>query len=93
MSEEEKNMAMTVAVKKKKKWSREDKIFHAVVYIIFGIFTLLCAYPFYYLLICTCLLYTSILFECKYLTKGSDINPFFTGYFRKNIRIRIFTFF
>lgn len=46
-------MAMTVAVKKKKKWSREDKIFHAVVYIIFGIFTLLCAYPFYYLLICT----------------------------------------
>lgn len=53
MSEEEKNMAMTVAVKKKKKWSREDKIFHAVVYIIFGIFTLLFAYPFYYLLICT----------------------------------------
>lgn len=38
---------------KKKKWTAEDKIFHIVVYLLFGAFTLLCAYPFYYLLICT----------------------------------------
>ncbi len=38
---------------KKKKWSIEDKIFHAVIYIMFGVFTLLCVYPFYYLFICT----------------------------------------
>lgn len=36
-----------------KKWSNEDKIFHLFVYVVFGSFTLICAYPFYYLLICT----------------------------------------
>lgn len=28
-------------------------MFHVVVYVVFGLFTLLCVYPFYYLLICT----------------------------------------
>ena len=49
-------MKKTIAVlpkQKKKKWSREEIVFHTVMYIIFGCFTLLCAYPFYYLLICT----------------------------------------
>lgn len=38
---------------KKKKITREDKAYHVFVYIIFGLIALLCAYPFYYLLICT----------------------------------------
>lgn len=48
-------MAKTTAYnrKKKKKWTAEEKVFHGVVYVVFGLFTLLCAYPFYYLLICT----------------------------------------
>lgn len=37
----------------KKKMSREDKIYHIFAYIIFGLLALICAYPFYYLLICT----------------------------------------
>lgn len=37
----------------KKKWSREEKIYHALVCPIFVLFVLICAYPFYYLLICT----------------------------------------
>ena len=39
--------------KKKRPWTREDKWFHACVYLLAGAFTLICAYPFYYLLICT----------------------------------------
>ena len=38
---------------KKKKMSREDKIYHAVAYFVFGLIALICAYPFYYLMICT----------------------------------------
>lgn len=38
---------------KKKKMSREEKIFHVIMYPIFGLFFFVCAYPFYYLLICT----------------------------------------
>lgn len=38
---------------KKKKMSRSDRIFHICAYIVFGIIMLICAYPFYYLLICT----------------------------------------
>ena len=38
---------------KRKKWTREEKIFHMIICPIFIIFTLLCLYPFYYLLICT----------------------------------------
>lgn len=38
---------------KKKKMSREDKIYHVVAYFMFGLIALICAYPFYYLLICT----------------------------------------
>lgn len=38
---------------KRKKWTVEDKIFHIIVMIVLGMFTLLCVYPFYYLLICT----------------------------------------
>lgn len=38
---------------KKKKMSREEKIFHAIMYPIFGLMFFICAYPFYYLLICT----------------------------------------
>ena len=45
--------SMTIAKKHKKKWSREEIVFHAVMYFVFGCFTFLCAYPFYYLLICT----------------------------------------
>lgn len=37
----------------RKKMSRSDRIFHVVVYFLFGMIALLCAYPFYYLLICT----------------------------------------
>lgn len=38
---------------KRKKWTWEEKIFHIVVIFLFVLFTFLCAYPFYYLLICT----------------------------------------
>lgn len=38
---------------RKRKWTMEEKVFHIVVYIVFGAVTLLCIYPFYYLLICT----------------------------------------
>ena len=38
---------------KRKKWTWEEKIFHIVVILLFVLFTFLCAYPFYYLLICT----------------------------------------
>lgn len=38
---------------KKKKMTREDKVYHVFAYFIFGLVALLCAYPFYYLLICT----------------------------------------
>lgn len=31
----------------------EDRVFHVCVYILCGAFTLICVYPFYYLLICT----------------------------------------
>lgn len=33
--------------------TREDKIYHVFAYLIFGLIALVCAYPFYYLLICT----------------------------------------
>ena len=46
-------MAAVVKTEKKRKWTREEKIFHVIVYVIFGIFVVLCTYPFYYLLICT----------------------------------------
>ncbi len=46
-------MEKEVKTNVRKKWTREEKIFHAVMYTIFGAFALLCAYPFYYLLICT----------------------------------------
>lgn len=35
------------------KMSREDKIYNIVGIILFTIITLLCVYPFYYLMICT----------------------------------------
>ncbi len=38
---------------KKKKSSRADLIFNIINYTVFGIFTLLCVYPFYYLIINT----------------------------------------
>lgn len=38
---------------KKKKMTREDKLYHVCAYIGFGLVALLCAYPFYYLIICT----------------------------------------
>lgn len=38
---------------KKRKQSKADIAFHTVNYIVFGIFTLLCVYPFYYLIINT----------------------------------------
>ncbi len=34
-------------------WTMEDRVFHVCVYILCGAFTLICVYPFYYLLICT----------------------------------------
>lgn len=37
----------------RKKMSREDRAYHIFAYILFGLITLICAYPFYYLLICT----------------------------------------
>lgn len=48
-----KKAAAVLTKQKKKKWSREEILFHTVMYIVFGCFTLLCTYPFYYLLICT----------------------------------------
>ena len=43
-----------ISVKKNKiAASREDKIFYAIAYVIFTFVLLLCAYPFYYLLIAT----------------------------------------
>lgn len=39
--------------KKRKPISLEDKVYHAIVVPIFLLFVLLCAYPFYYLLICS----------------------------------------
>lgn len=39
--------------KKRKPITREDKVYHAIVVPIFLILTLVCAYPFYYLLICS----------------------------------------
>lgn len=44
---------MTLNVKNKKRMSGEEKIYHAVVIPIFILLVLLCAYPFYYLMICT----------------------------------------
>lgn len=38
---------------RKKKMTREDRLFHIAAYIGFALLTLICAYPFYYLLICT----------------------------------------
>jgi len=46
-------MANISAFHNKNKGTWEDKSFHLVVYLIFGTFTFLCAYPFYYLLIGT----------------------------------------
>lgn len=37
----------------KKKMTREDVIYHIFAYLIFSLIALMCAYPFYYLLICT----------------------------------------
>lgn len=38
---------------KKKKMNREDKVFNTIGILVFSIITLICFYPFYYLLICT----------------------------------------
>lgn len=38
---------------RKKKWTREEIVFNVVGYFVFGLIALLCAYPFYYLFICT----------------------------------------
>lgn len=38
---------------RRKKWTAEEKIFNIVMYILFGLLTFICLYPFYYLLICT----------------------------------------
>lgn len=38
---------------KKKKASREEIIYHMIAYPVFGLITFICAYPFYYLLLCT----------------------------------------
>lgn len=38
---------------KKKKWTSEEVVFHVFAYLLFGCITLICVYPFYYLLICT----------------------------------------
>ena len=40
-------------VKTKKKMSRNDRIYHICAYTGFGLLALLCAYPFYFLLIST----------------------------------------
>jgi multiple sugar transport system permease protein/putative aldouronate transport system permease protein len=44
---------MSQIVKKKKKLSKSDIIFSIINYILFGLFTLICIYPFYYLFINT----------------------------------------
>ncbi len=46
-------MANTATVRKRKHWTLEEIGFHTVMYIVFGAFTFLCAYPFYYLIIST----------------------------------------
>lgn len=46
-------MAKDTDIKKRKKWTLEEKIFNTMMYIIFGAFTILCIYPFYYLMIAT----------------------------------------
>lgn len=38
---------------KKKSGSTEEKIYNVIVYIVFSLLMLICAYPFYYLMICT----------------------------------------
>lgn len=40
-------------MKKKKKMSMSDKLYHIVACVIFGLIGFVCLYPFYYLLICT----------------------------------------
>lgn len=44
---------MASNMKEKKKMSREEFLYHVVAYLVFILVLLLCAYPFYYLLICT----------------------------------------
>lgn len=39
--------------KKRKPFSLEDKVYHAIAVPVFLLFVLLCAYPFYYLMICS----------------------------------------
>lgn len=39
--------------KKKQVWTVNEVMFHIAMYTLFGIFALICLYPFYYLLICT----------------------------------------
>ncbi len=46
-------MAKTRVQVKKKKWTTEEVVFHVFAYLLFGLITLICVYPFYYLLICT----------------------------------------
>lgn len=41
------------SIRKKKKLSRKDIVFHIINYAVFGLFTLICVYPFYYLFINT----------------------------------------
>ena len=44
---------MSVKTKKRRKAGREEAIYNFFAYILFGLVFLICAYPFYYLLICT----------------------------------------
>lgn len=44
---------MQDSMNKKKKMSAEDVRYHVFAYILFGLIAIICAYPFYYLLICT----------------------------------------
>ena len=44
---------MSAKTKKRKKAGREEAIYNFFAYILFGLVFLICAYPFYYLLICT----------------------------------------
>lgn len=44
---------MSVKTKKRRKVGREEAIYNFFAYILFGLVFLICAYPFYYLLICT----------------------------------------
>lgn len=46
-------MSTKVAMKKRKKLSKGDVVFNIINYTVFLIFTLICAYPFYYLIINT----------------------------------------